>query len=119
MMFTCKWQDLEVGKWFFHLDDQGYLCHLGIKIAKNRYLNTRETPYQVSGFCDNKEPVDMMCFVMDNPDKVISPLKRQIHYLYHNAPNYLKDSFDKDFPNNREINGICCDHYYRDPNSNS
>ena len=85
----CKWQDVAVGKWFFHLDDQGYLCHIGIKIAKNRYLNTRETPYQVSGFCDNKEPVDMMCFVMDNPDKVISLLKRQIHYLYHKHLSYI------------------------------
>lgn len=33
-------------------------------------------------------------------------LKRQIHYLYHNAPDELKASFDKDFPTNRKLNDI-------------
>lgn len=106
MLSTCKWCDMSVGTWFCNFDEHGYLCHLGIKIAKNRYLNTKVQPYEVSGFCNNKAPDDMICFVMETPDKVIWTLKRQIHYLYHNAPKSLKDDFNKDFPNNKDINDI-------------
>ena len=39
-------------------------------------------------------------------ERAIERLQRQIHYLYHNAPEELQSLFDEDFPENWKINGI-------------
>lgn len=39
-------------------------------------------------------------------ERAINLLQRQIHFLYHNAPEELQSIFDDDFPENWKINGI-------------
>lgn len=98
------WRDVPIGMCFNSFDESGNLIHAGIKTGSTRYFSFKY--HAISGFCDNRSPDDMECLISDYPDKLIWLLQRQIHYLYHNASEDLKEHFDNDFPDNELINGI-------------
>ena len=67
----------------------------------NLVWNCRYCPY--CGF-DNgyKNKVEYM--PVNNSRVVI--LQRQVQFLYHNAPDYLRNWFNESFPDNRKVNDI-------------
>lgn len=67
----------------------------------NLVWNARYCPY-----CGHdNQPKNEVEYMPVNNSRILM-LQRQVHFLYHNAPNYLKDWFNESFSDNRKVNDL-------------
>ena len=100
----CFWDEIKPGEHFFSWHNDKIMIY-GMKISDYRYFCYKNK--RVFGFSDNKKPgYKSADFHFEKVADPVFALKRQIHYLYNNAPESLKNDFDRDFPNNERLNEL-------------
>ena len=97
-----SWDKIPRGAYFIQLYD-GKIITLGIKTSRSRYLSIKDRA--IYGFADNKIPGPEYkhFFRCADPYQLV---QRELDYFYYNAPEKLRESFLKAFPDYRDLHDI-------------